>query len=94
MIFKEIRYLIYDRLDIIIGKDEYRYVDINDSDTDKFDYLEVIGIRAGIEYYDNIEEEKVVISLRETDTVHYGNFDLYLTDNSDEIVSAERARGK
>lgn len=92
MIFKEIRYLIHDRLDIIIGKDEYRYVDINDPDTDKFDYLEVIGIRAGIEYYDNIEEEKVVISLKETANKHFEN---YLENyNYNDTFICEQAKGK
>lgn len=92
MIFREIRYLIYDRLDIIVGKDEYRYVDTHDSDTDKFDYLEVIGIRAGIEYYDNIEEEKVIVSLKDTANKHFENY-LENCNYNDNFI-CEQAKGK
>lgn len=88
MIFKEIRYLICDRLDIIVGPECYSNVEVNDSETDKFDYYEVIGIRA----WSFAEDEgAVVISLKETANKHFENY-LETCNYKDNFI-CEQAKG-
>lgn len=89
MIFKEIRYLIYDRLDIVVGPEVYSNVDVNDSDIDKFDYLEVIGI--GSQAFAE-DEGAVVISLKNTANKHFENY-LENCNYKDNFI-CEQARSK
>lgn len=88
MIFKEIRYLIYSSLQLIIDDTHLYDVDTHDPAIDIYDYYEVIGIRS--EYYDH--EEYVVISLKETANKHFENYLENSTYNDDFIC--EQARGK
>lgn len=75
MIFKSIRPLIYSPLDLIIGDETIENVDVNDPAIDIYDYYEVIGIRAGVDYYFSGDEaeEKLIISLKPTITSYYEN---------------------
>ena len=75
MIFKDSRPLIYSRLELIVDGRHIEQVETNDPAIDIYDYYEVIGIRAGIDYYSSFDldgalnhydEAKVIISLKET----------------------------
>ena len=73
MIFKAIRPLIFSRLELIIGDEDIEDVEVNDPAIDIYDYYEVIGIRAGVDYYFSGDEasEKLIISLKPTITSFY-----------------------
>ena len=73
MIFKSIRPLIFSRLELIIGDEDIEDVEVNDPAIDIYDYYEVIGIRAGVNYFDSWKdyEGRVVISLKPTLTSFY-----------------------
>lgn len=70
MIFKDIRYLIYSSLMLVIDDQTLYDVDTHDENIDKYNYYEVIGIRSN--YYDH--EEYVVVSLKETANKHFENY--------------------
>ncbi len=73
MIFKQIRPLIFSRLELIIGDENIEDVEVNDPAIDIYDYYEVIGIRAGVNYFDSWKdyEGRVIISLKPTLTSYY-----------------------
>lgn len=73
MIFKQIRPLIFSRLELIIGDENIEDVEVNDPAIDIYDYYEVIGIRAGVNYFDSWKdyESRVIISLKPTITSFY-----------------------
>ena len=73
MIFKAIRPLIFSPLVLIVDGEEVDNVEVNDPAIDIYDYYEVIGIRAGIDYYFSGDEaaEKLIISLKPTITSFY-----------------------
>ena len=75
MIFKSIRNLIFSPLVLIVDGEEVDNVEVNDHSIDIYDYYEVIGIRAGVNYYFSGDEaeEKLIISLKPTITSYYEN---------------------
>lgn len=89
MIFKEIRYLIYSPLHLIIDNDDISDVDIHDPAIDIYDYYEVIGITA---WAFSEDEGAVVVSLKNTANKHFENYLENSTYNDDFIC--EQARGK
>ena len=88
MIFKEIRYLIYSSLQLIVDDRHLYDVDTRDQAIDIYNDYEVTSIRS--EYYDH--EEYVVISLKNTANKHFENYLENSTYNDDFIC--EQARGK
>ena len=70
MTFKEIRYLIYSALQLIVDDSHLYDVDTHDQAIDIYNDYEVIGIRS--EYYDH--EEYIVISLKNTANKHFENY--------------------
>ena len=68
MIFKKLRPLIYSPLDLIIGDIRVENVEVNDPEIDMYDYYEVIGIRAGVDYYifGSNAEGRIIVSLKST----------------------------
>ena len=68
MIFKEIRYLIYSSLQLIVDDTHLYDVEVNDPAIDIYDYYEVIGISAWAYAEDN---GAVVVSLRPTIINYY-----------------------
>ena len=90
MIFKAIRYLIYSPLILIIEDKRIENVDTHDPDIDIYDNYEVIGIRADIKYFDNFEEEAVVVSLKPTKTSYYEHY--MEKNNHIETCSYEQAK--
>ena len=70
MTFKEIRYLIYSSLQLIVDDIHLYDVDTHDQAIDIYNNYEVIGIRS--EYWDH--EEYVVISLKNTANKHFEDY--------------------
>ena len=71
MIFKNIRSLIYSPLELVVNDEKIDNVEVNDPAIDVYNYYEVIGIRAAIKYFDNFEEERLIISLKPTMIDYY-----------------------
>lgn len=93
MIFEELKHLLPETITVIVDDAPLHHYDTSD---DFYNYFEVTHIDAisHSDYEDEYEEISVVVYLKETNTVHYGNFEVYLTSNSESGVSAEQARGK
>ena len=73
--FKDIRYLIYSPLELVIGSIHLENLDTHDESLDKYNNYEVIGIRSATHYRsDYYYESNVVVSLRESTSKHYENY--------------------
>lgn len=94
MIFKELRPVICDTLEIIIGQMWMDDVDLSVF-THDYDYYEVIGVRSDIDYtltFSGCEAKtKVVVSLKETlsEEVPFGNPYHKRRENKDTITCKE-----
>ena len=64
MTFKDIRYLVYSPLNLIVGDINIDNVDTHDDSIDIYNNYEVIGIRSTVKYYNSLAEERLIISLK------------------------------